>query len=78
MNIGDRATKLAEQREAARRIGDSLKVAQLTREMNELYAEKRRRVATGQHGSSNEQIVKRARIETELERLMSDNGRKQR
>lgn len=75
MTFGERASRLAEQRQAARIAGDVVQVDKLTRELNKLYDEKRRRVAQACHGS-NGTIVKRARIETELERLMSGNGTK--
>lgn len=75
MDFGERVSRLSEQREAARCVGDRTAVERLTRELDRLYAEKRLRVAQNHHGS-NAQIVKRARIETELERLMSRNGSK--
>lgn len=72
MDIGERATKIAEQREVARRAGDSDKVVKLTKDLDKVYAEKRQRVAQADR-NSNDVIVRRARIETELERLMSES-----
>lgn len=46
---------------------------ELTRKLEEAYAIRRREVAQSQHGSTAD-IVKRARVEREIERLASANG----
>ncbi len=62
---------LSTQRTLARNSGNSELAKKLTRLIDECYAARRRAAAEDVHGTR-EEIVKRARIETELERLMAD------
>lgn len=73
MKTGEHATKIADERRAALEVGDTARVEKLTRDLDRVYAEKRLRVAQDGEAKSNAVIVKRARIETELERLMSES-----
>lgn len=58
------------QRQANWAGGITQETQHLTQHLDDLYAEKRQQLAQARHGRR-EDIVKRARIESELERLMS-------
>jgi urease gamma subunit len=46
-------------------------VERITKELNELYRERRAGKTVAEMGASRAEIVKRARVESELERLIS-------
>lgn len=70
MSFADKADALAQARNEARAAGDAVRAKQLTQELDALYAARRLAAAQSVAGTR-EEIVRRARIETELERLMS-------
>ena len=72
----DKCLRLAERRQAnwgAFPKTDPMVTDELTRQLDAAYAERRRSVARRRHGTT-DAIVKRARVEREIERLASANG----
>lgn len=62
---------VSRERQEAWRSGDAVSVARLTRKLADLYEDRRIERARRSRGS-HEEIVRKARIEVELERLMSE------
>jgi len=73
MSVEDRIEKVARQRreERAKAVPDLVRLRQLDAKSAELYAEKRLRDARRVHGDP-KKIARRARVEQELEKLMSE------
>ena len=73
MSLADQIDQASQQRMTARASGNASEAARLTKLIDNLYDKRRRASVEAEHGSRGE-IVKRARIEVELERLISRNG----
>lgn len=73
--MSDDIDRLATARNEARAAGRHAEADRLTRQLNAKYDQKRRKLASKEFGSTAE-IVKRARIEVELSRIMSADPRK--
>jgi hypothetical protein len=70
----DRIQKAAQKRQASWLNGcDPFEIAQLTKKLEELYEQHRLERARDRHGDRF-QIVKRARVERELEKLMTQDN----
>lgn len=68
----DEIQKLAEERQhLVATGGDPTEVARLTRKLEYLYEEKRSVAAHARDGRSRTEIVRQARVESELERLIT-------